>query len=227
MSNQLLEHDIRALEEKLLSMAALAEESVIHSARALLERNEGLAAQVEADDARLDELEMAVDQTVFALLYRQRPVARDLRLAIAATKITTDLERIGDGAVTLCRCARKLAGVAEVPLQTDVFRMSQIISQMLHDATGSLLSHDVGLLRDVILRDKELDRMHRELILELEHLIQKKPEITPAALQYILVARTMERMGDHAKNIAEEIIFMAEAVDIRHGHDGGKPAGSG
>jgi phosphate transport system protein len=192
----------------------------VRSSRAFLERDEVLARQIESDDARLDELETAVDQAVFALLYRQRPVAHDLRLAVVATKITTDLERIGDGAVTLSRCVQKLAAAPPVPLKTEVSRMSRLVSEMLHDATGSLLNHDVELLRAVILRDKELDRMHREMILELEQLIQAAPERTPAALQYILVARTLERMGDHAKNIAEEIIFMAEAVDIRHTQEG-------
>ncbi len=220
MSNQLLDIEVQELEQKLITMASLAEQSVNRSAQALLGRDEALAEQVEKDDSRLDEMEVIVDQAVFTFLYRQRPVAHDLRLALAATKISTDLERIGDASVAIARCAKNISVEPEATLKTDIADMARIAGTMLRDVISCFGKGKVEELEEIILRDKKVDALHHQLNEEVATMIQKNPDSAALGIQWVIAVRNLERIGDHSKNIAEELIFVAKAIDVRHTQEG-------
>jgi phosphate transport system protein len=216
MSNHLLDAELHELQQRLLRAAALVEQNTARAVQALLERNEELAQAVETADAAIDEMEKNIDQAVMTVLYRQRPVAHDLRQAFTTAKISTDLERVGDAAVSIARAARKLIVLPNLELTTDLASMGQASVAMLRQAIAAIPAPDVAQLQALIASDKELDRMHRELIEELTRLATADGTRAAAAIQMVLVARNLERIGDHATNIAEELIFLVQAVDIRH-----------
>lgn len=218
MANQMLASDMHDLQEKLLRAASLVEQNASRAVRALLNRDEDLAKEVEAADNDIDEMEKTIDQAVMTVLYRQRPVAHDLRQAFTAAKIATDLERVGDAAVSIARAVRKLTVLPVLELKTDLALISQSSVTMLREATSALAAPDATKLEALIARDKELDRMHRELIEEVTRLATADGARAAAAIQMVIVARNLERIGDHATNIAEELIFLAQAVDVRHTH---------
>jgi phosphate transport system protein len=218
MGNNLLNAELHELQQLLLRAASLVEQNAARAVQALLERNEELAKAVEAADAAIDEMEKTIDQAVMAVLYRQRPVAHDLRQAFTTAKISTDLERVGDAAVSIARAVRKMTVLPNLDLKTDLARIGQSSVAMLREAATAIPAPDVAQLEALIARDKELDRMHRELIEEVTRLATADGARAAAAIQMVIVARNLERIGDHATNIAEELIFLAQAVDIRHTH---------
>lgn len=218
MHNQILENDLLALQELVVRGISLAKQNFVRAVTALRERDDKMALLVEEEDNRVDDMELAIDQAVLNVLYRQRPVAHDLRKTFTTAKIATDIERIGDAAVSVGRASLKLTRQAELPLKTDTRRMAQIGMEMLDAVARSLVEPDVAVLRAVIAQDKELDQLHHALIEEVTQLTVADGAIAPQAVQWVIVARSLERVGDHAKNIAEELIFLAEAVDVRHSH---------
>lgn len=226
MANNLLNIELQDLQKKLLRAASLVEQNTSRAVQALLERSEELARAVETADAAIDDMEKTLDQAVVAVLYRQRPVAHDLRQAFTTAKISTDLERVGDAAVSIARAVRKLTVLPILEIKTDLSRIGHASVAMLREAIASIPAPDEAKLEAIIARDKELDRMHNELIEEVTHLATADGARTAAAIQMVLVARNLERIGDHATNIAEELIFLARAVDVRHTHDAAnQPAG--
>jgi len=218
MSNLILENDMQALQELVVRGVAVVRQNFIQSVSALHERNDALALKVQEADSKIDDMEMAIDQAVLSVLYRQRPVAQDLRRAFTAAKIATDLERIGDSAVSLSRASIKLSQLPETNLKTDTRRMAQIGLGMLDGVAQGLLKPDPALLQEIIAQDKELDRLHHALIEEATKMAVADGSLAPQAVQWVIVARSLERVGDHVKNIAEELIFLVRAVDVRHSH---------
>jgi phosphate transport system protein len=225
MPNTILTNELHELQEKLLRAAALVEQNASRAIQALLERNEELAKTVETEDAQIDAMEKLIDQTVMSVLYRQRPVAHDLRQAFTTAKISTDLERVGDAAVSIARAVRKLTVLPVLDLKTDLARIGQTSVAMLREATASIVQPDVAQLEALIARDKELDQMHKELIEEVTRLATADGARAAAAIQLVIVARNLERIGDHATNIAEELIFLTQAVDVRHTQDAANQPG--
>lgn len=219
MANQLLTDELRDLNEKLLRAAALVEQNTARAIQALLQRDETLAKAVEDGDSEIDEMEKIIDQSVLTVLYRQRPVAHDLRQAFTTAKISTDLERVGDAAVSIARAVRKLTVLPVLDLQTDLSRVGQASLAMLREAIGSITHPDTAKLEALIASDKTLDRMHKDLIEEVTRLATADGARAAAAIQMVIVARNLERIGDHAANIAEELIFLAKAIDVRHSQE--------
>jgi phosphate transport system protein len=219
MPNTLLTNELQDLQEKLLRAASLVEKNAARAVEALLGRDESLAKTVEAEDSQIDEMEKIIDQSVMNVLYRQRPVAHDLRQAFTTAKISTDLERVGDCAVSIARAVRKLTVLPTLELRTDLSLIGQSSIAMLRDAIAAIVQPDASAMEALIARDKHLDRMHKDLIEEVTRLATADGARAAAAIQMVIVARNLERIGDHATNIAEELIFLCQAVDVRHSQD--------
>jgi phosphate transport system protein len=210
------EHDLEALKEQLLSMGGRAEAVVLKSVDALRRRDAALAQEIFADDKILDALELDIEDRCVKLLALQQPMARDLRFIAAAMKITNDLERVGDHAVNIAGSAERLAALPPFRPLVDIPRMAELASGMLHEALDSFVRHDADTARRICRRDDEVDVMHHQLFRALvSHMIEDPGTIT-RAMELVLVARNLERVADLATNVAEEVVFIAEARVIKH-----------
>jgi phosphate transport system protein len=209
------EAELNALREKILTMASYAAASVRGAVKAILERDDDLARQVEADDSILDRYEKEVDENAIQLL-AQAPLARDLRLIMVATKISHDLERIGDEATAIARRAVELNREPQLKPYVDLPRMSQMVQDMMNEAIESFVSGNADRARAVIPRDKDVDALNKQLHRELTSFIAEDPANITRCLHLMQISKRLERIGDHATNIAEEIVYLSEARDIRH-----------
>ncbi len=210
------EEELEQLKAKLLGMAGLAEERVRASVEALVHRDsDGLAAILEGDDP-INRFQIEIDGRAFTLLALHQPMASSLRVIVAVLKINGDLERIGDLAVNIAEAAtRYLAGPPVKPL-LDIPRMAEIAQGMLRDAIDAFVKRDVALAQSVLGRDDQLDELKTQIFRELMTYMLQDPTKIEAALALILVSRHLERIGDHATNIAEDVIFVVAAKDVRH-----------
>jgi phosphate transport system protein len=222
MERQHYEHDLQALRTRLLNMAALVEERVHRSIRALIERREELAETVIVGDREVNELQIEIDDRCLKLLALQNPMASDLRLVTAAMKIDADLERIGDQAVNIAEYALRLIRLPLLKPLIDIPRMAEMAERMTRDSLDAFVRKDAALARDVLARDDEVDDLKDQLFRELLTYMMADPGTIERALALILVSRSLERIADHATNIAEDTIFIVEARDVRHHH--GEPA---
>ena len=209
------ESDIGGLRERLLAMASHAASSVRNAMRALVERDDELAARVEEDDNILDRFEVEVDELAIHLLLRA-PLARDLRLIMVATKLGHDLERVGDEATAIARRARELNREAPLRPYADLQRMATMVLDMLSAAIDAFVQVSGDRARAVIPRDKEVDQLNKQIHRELTSFITANPDHITRCLHLMTVSKRLERIGDHAKNIAEEVVYLSEARDIRH-----------
>ena len=208
--------ELEALQGRLLEMGGLAEERVRAAVEGLVARDIALIDAVLAGDEPINGLHIEVDERCFRLLALHQPVATDLRAIVAAVKINTDLERVGDLAVNIAEAARRYAGHPPVKKLVDIPMMGTIAQAMLRDALDAFVHRDTTKAREVLNEDDHLDdlktRVFRDL---LTHMLQAPSAVEPA-LDLILVSRHLERIGDHATNIAEDVIFMVSALDVRH-----------
>ncbi|MEN9575998.1 MAG: hypothetical protein RL514_3853 [Verrucomicrobiota bacterium] len=209
------DHEFAALKEKLLTMSSLAASSVSNAVKALVERNDDLARQVEADDDQLDALEVELDELAIVLLSRG-PVASDLRLITVAMKITHDLERVGDEATTIARRAVDLNKEPQLKPYVDIPRMATMALEMLNDGLEAFVSRDSARARAVLPRDKDVDALHKQLQRELITFMLEQPATITRCLHLMQISKRIERIADHATNIAEEVVFLYEGRDIRH-----------
>jgi phosphate transport system protein len=212
------DQELANLKETLLRMAGLAEQSVALALKALVQRDDNLAARVVADDSALDRLEMEVDEMCASLIALRQPKATDLRFILMAMKISGELERIGDQAVSIATRARLLN--AEQPLKplVDIPRMAEHAQGMTRDALDAFVYAQPDLARAVIQRDARVDHLNEQLHRELTSFMVEAPATITRALNLMTVARKLERVADHATNIAEEVVYLYEARDIRHQH---------
>lgn len=212
------EQEIARIKDRLLHMASAAERSLGTAMRALVERNDALAGRVEAEDSELDALEVELDEAVTLYIARNSPVAHDLRFMLVAAKIATNLERIGDGAVSIARLARKLNLEPELNSLGPVQEMAAMAMAMQRDAMTAFVSEHADGMEDLIRRDKQVDDINRLIFQEMSDAMTREREAVPRCLHVLLVARNLERIADHAKNIAEQVIYLVRARDIRHQH---------
>jgi phosphate transport system protein len=212
------DEELHALRSRLLNMAALVEERVHRSIRALIERREELAETVIAGDRDVNELQIEIDDRCLKLLALQNPMASDLRLVTAAMKINADLERIGDQAVNIAEYALKLIRLPLLKPLIDIPRMAEMAERMTRDSLDAFVRKDAALARDVLARDDEVDDLKDQLFRELLTYMMADPGTIERALALVLVSRSLERIADHATNIAEDTIFIVEAKDVRHHH---------
>jgi phosphate transport system protein len=210
------EDALETLKERLLAMGGLAEERVRSAVMGLSERDPQLVEQVLAGDEPINELHIEVDDRCFKLLALHQPMAADLRAIVAAVKINTDLERVGDLAVNIAEAAKRYLQHPPVKPLIDIPRMGVIAQTMLRDALDAFVRRDVALAERVLAEDDVLDTLKTQIFRELLTFMLSDPSTIEGALDLILVSRHLERIGDHATNIAEDVIFLVSAKDIRH-----------
>ncbi len=210
------EQDLDALKEQLLLMGGRAESVVQKSIRALERRDAALAREVFADDHIIDRQEIEVEERCIRLLALQQPLARDLRFITAALKISNDLERVGDHAVNIAGSALRLSEEPELKPLVDIPRMEVLATAMLREALDNFVRQDSESARRLVRRDDEVDNLNRQVFRELISFMVEDPKTISRALELILVARNLERVADLATNIAEEVVFIAEARIIKH-----------
>jgi len=209
------EMELDGLKQKLLAMAGHAETAVNEALRALVERNYDLALRVKEDDRVLDRFEVEIDDLAIHLLAKA-PLAADLRFVTVAMKISQNLERVGDEASKIAKRARDLSQEPPVKLQLDLPRMASLALNMLKTALDAFVNRDPAAARNVIPRDKEVDELNRQINRELaQHMMDNRDTIM-RCLNLITVSKSLERIADHAKNVAEEVVYLYEAQDIRH-----------
>ncbi len=215
-SNGPASEQISNIRETLLMMASLADRNLSLALRALVERDEKLADAVEAEDSQLDELEVSIDELVINHMATHAPVATDCRFMLVASKISSNLERIGDQATAISRRARELNKEPLLKPLIDIPRMAQIAEGMLRDSVTAFVERKPELAQEIIKRDKEVDLINKQLARELLSFMLEDPHTITRALNLTIVARCLERIADHCKNIAEEVYYLYQAVDIRH-----------
>ena len=213
------ETEMQALKNRLLGMGAMVEERMHGAVVALMERNAAAAEAIIAGDQEVNELQIEVDDRCLKLLALQQPMASDLRLITAAMKINADLERIGDQAVNIAENSLKLMNAAPLKPLIDLPRMAEIAEAMTRDSLDAFVRKDAALARSVLARDDEVDQLKDHIFRVLLTYMMADPGTIERALSLILVSRNLERIADHATNIAEDVIFVVEAKDVRHHHE--------
>jgi phosphate transport system protein len=208
--------ELEELSQKLLEMAGLVESAIHRSVRSLIEQDRELAQQVIRDEPVINRMEMEIDGLSTRLLALRQPVARDLRFLTAALKINTDLERIGDLANHIAERSLSLMHHPLVRPMTDIPKMASLVQSMLLKVLEAFVKGDADLARSVLLADDEVDRLRDAVYVELMETMQRDPGLVPAAIDLIFVARNLERIGDHTTNIAEDVVFLIQGVDVRH-----------
>jgi len=210
-----IDMELGELKEKLLTMASHAEMAVNESIRALVNRDYDLALRVKDNDNLLDRFEIEIDELVIHLLAKA-PLASDLRLVMVAMKISQNLERIGDEAAKIAKRARDLSQEPPVKLTLDLPRLASLALALLKAALDSFVQKDAAAARAVIPRDREINQLNKQIAAQLaEHMIAH-PDAIKRCLHLIVVSKSLERIADHAKNVAEEVVYLCEAQDIRH-----------
>ena len=210
------QEELEQLKTRLLEMGGLAEERVRSAVRALVERDSALVDRVLAGDGPINQLHIEIDGRCFKLLALHQPMAVDLRAIVSAVKINTDLERVGDLAVIIAEAAKRYAQHPPVKELIDIPRMAEIAQRMLRNALDSYVRRDVELAHAVLNEDDTLDALKTQVFRELLTYMLQDPHTIEPSLDLILISRHLERIGDHATNVAEDVIFMVSARDVRH-----------
>jgi phosphate transport system protein len=209
------DEELAKFKETLLTMGSYAESSVGQAIQALTDRNDKLAEQVQHNDDIMDQYEIDIDDMAIVLLSKA-PLATDLRLITVAMKISQNLERIGDEATTIARRALELNTEPQLKSYIDIPRMATIALGMLKVSLDSFVNKEPEKARAVIPRDKEVDALNRQLYRELSSFMVENPSTIGRCLNLMTVSKCLERVADHATNIAEEVVYLCEARDIRH-----------
>jgi len=208
--------ELETLKHRLLAMGGLAEDRVRTAVRALIERDSASMTDVAARDGDINSLHVEIDDRCFKLLALHQPMAGDLRTIVAAAKINSDLERVGDLAVNIAEAALRYVTHLPVKPLVDLPRMASMAQDMLHDALDSFVALDLQRAQAVLDRDDALDELKNQIFRELLTYMLGDPRTVEPGIDLILISRHLERVGDHATNIAEDVIFMVAARDVRH-----------
>jgi phosphate transport system protein len=207
---------LAALKDKLLAMAALSQQTMEASVEAYLNRDEALCQYVQDNEVAINAQEREVDEMAYDLLAQEQPMAIDLRFILAVIKINGDLERIGDQAMSIALRTLILLKGEPMELCVDISAMGEHAARMIRTSIQSLLEGDAQIAESVLEMDDEIDRMNRLAHEDLIRLIQDRSSCAPQALQAIIISRNLERIADHATNIAEDVIFWVRGSDVRH-----------
>jgi phosphate transport system protein len=213
--------ELDALKQRLLAMGGLAEERVRESVRGLMDRDNAALDAVLGGDQPINDLHIELDDRCFKLLALHQPMAADLRVIVAAVKINTDLERVGDLAINIAEAGKRYLRHAPVKPLIDIPRMGELAQTMLRDALDAFVRRDIALAEAVLAADDTLDALKTQIFRELLTYMLQNPATIEPALDLILISRHLERIGDHATNVAEDVIFILSAKDVRHTGSGG------
>jgi len=204
------------LKDKLLAMAALAQQAMAAAVDAYVTRDAGLCQYVRENETAINTANREVDQLAYDLLAMEQPMAVDLRFILAVIKINGDLERIGDQAMSIVYRCLDMIGEEVIDLPVDIATMGEYAGTMIRNSIQSLIEGDVQVAESVLEMDDEIDRMNRTAQSDLTRVIQDRPSAVRQALQSIIVCRNLERIADHATNIAADVIFWIRGADVRH-----------
>ncbi len=210
------DEELKLLNEHLLQMAGLVERSIRDSIRSLTERDSTLARKVIEEDHKINTYDVKIDEECIRLLALKQPMGKDLRFITTAMKITTDLERIADNAVNIAERALELNEEPLLKPYIDIPRMREIAQGMIRDAINAFINEDKKLAMDVIMRDDEVDDLNQMVFEELMFIMTQDPSTVSRAIKISFVSKYLERIADHATNIAEMVIYMVEGRIIRH-----------
>jgi phosphate transport system protein len=219
MERHHFEQDLQALKNRLLNMGAMVEERVHQAIQALMARDLLAVERIVSGDQEVNDLQIEIDDRCLKLLALQQPMATDLRLITAAMKINADLERIGDQAVNIAEQAVKILSLPPLKPLIDLPRMAEAAERMTRDSLDAFVRRDVALARSILRRDDEVDQLKDQVFRVLLTYMMADPGTIERALSLILVSRHLERIADHATNVAEDVIFVVEAKDVRHHHE--------
>jgi len=210
------EQELEQLKGKLLEMSALVEAAVQRSVAAVAQKDRSAAEQVFRDEARINQLEMEIDEFAINLLATQQPLAADLRLVVAALKINTDLERMGDLSVSIAQRAVSLLSEPMIKPMVDIRHMSSLVESMVRKSMDAFVANDADMARSVLASDDAVDSLRTASYHELVSFMEKDPQNIPQALDLIGITRSLERIADHSTNIAEDVLFLVKGIDVRH-----------
>jgi len=215
-TDKTFEAELKELRAKLLTLGGLVEQAIVRSVRALAERDTALARQVIEDDRRVNRLEVEIDELCLRVLALRQPAASDLRFITLALKVVTDLERIGDLAVNVAERAEELNAMPPLKPWSDIPQMAALAERMLKQALDAFVAGDAGSARAVVRADEEVDELYHRVFRELLDMMVADPAVTERAMNVLFVAKHLERIADHATNVAEMVVFYVEGRDVRH-----------
>ena len=211
-----LQREIENLKKKILHLSVVVEESVQNAIKAVENRDPKLGRNIIDHDQEIDQLEVDLEEEGLKILALHQPVAIDLRFIIAVLKINNDLERIGDLAVNIAERGVFLSGHRDLDIPPDILRMESLAQVMLRKSLDALVNLDSPLARDVCLSDDEVDRLHQGIFAKIHSEIRRRPEDLESLIQILSISRYLERIADHATNIAEDVVYMVEGKVIKH-----------
>jgi phosphate transport system protein len=217
------EVELVTLREHLLLMAGRVEQMIARAVKAFVDRDLDLARQVVASDTLVDRDEVEIDRHCLVILAKHQPMASDLRFVTIALKMVTDLERIGDLAVNLCERAVDLSGAAQVIRADSVAAMGRMVEEMVRDSIDAFVEGGFEKARAVVARDREVDLLYRATFREVLDRMRADESLLETGIHVQSAAKLLERMGDHATNLAEQVVYMVQGRDIRHSGDQSPP----
>jgi phosphate transport system protein len=204
------------LREKLLVMAGMAEQAIQRSIEAYRTRDLSICELVFRSEPAINRLEREIDQMALDLLAMEQPMAIDLRFILSVIRINADLERVGDQAVNIAVRVREMGAFANIDLPVDIPKLASLASAMVRKALQAFIEADAELAETVLSLDDQVDEMNDAAFVSLSGLIRQQPDLTPQSLNALIISRNLERVGDHATNIAEDVIFWVRGADVRH-----------
>lgn len=213
----LMQQELDGLKKKLLALSAEVEGRVRQSVQALLTGDRKLAQQVKGGDSQIDNMEIELEEECLKILALHQPVATDLRFIVSVLKINNDLERVADFAVNIANRALDLCGAIKIECPYDVGTMAELVEKMLRMSLDSLVERDTDLARKTIQMDDDVDDMHKENFAKVKEAIRSDPTYLDGLVYYLSISRYLERMGDLATNIAEDVVYQVDGEIIRHG----------
>jgi phosphate transport system protein len=210
------DQELEQLKSKLLAMSALVESAVYRSITAAVQKDRALAAEVLQNEARVNRMEIEIDDQAISLLALQQPMAGDLRLITSAIKINNDLERMGDLAVNIAQRALALMEEPMVQPLIDIPHIGALVQNMVRKSLDAFVTKDAELALSVLASDDAVDNLRTAFFHELISFMQREPTHVPQGLNLVSIVRNLERIADHATNIAEDVLFYVKGIDVRH-----------
>ena len=213
------DEEIQEIRQRLVRMGSLAESMIASALRMLIERDDRYYREVTEREEQVNGLQIEIDDMAVKITATQQPVGSDVRFLFMAARITSELERIGDQAINICQNAQHLLKAPPLKPFVDIPIMAEIAQRMVRDSLDALIRKDVSIAERVLTEEDKVDAFRDQVFRELLTYMMADPATIPRALSLILISRNLERVGDHATNVAEEVIYAAQGRDVRHHHE--------
>lgn len=213
------DEEVKHINEKLIRMASIVEEMIRIAIKSLIDRNNSVLELINPKEKEVNDLQITIDEEIITLIARMQPVATDLRFLIAASKINSELERIADQVINIGQNTLILVKYPQLKPLVDIPLMADVVQKMVHDSLDCYIHKDVDAAQKVLNSDDKVDAFKDQIFRELLTYMMSEPQTIQRALCLILIARNLERIGDHSTNIAEEVIYMVQGRDVRHHYE--------